>query len=113
MNRTKTPKVAPNCSKIDPMQFSLIIAGSIFKFVDQAHYDAVGDLVIEHIQNIMKTKYGLQQIRIPPSDSKWAPQTDIFVSPDWKTNPKMMVLLQVRFALKVSAKLVHLRQPGA
>jgi hypothetical protein len=91
--------------------------GKPFHWVNQAHYDALGDtiyryvcsslcdcvLTSRHIQELMVSQFGLQEVLLPLNNNGTGPFNNIFVSPDWKTAKKLMLIIQgsgaVRYGL--------------
>lgn len=71
-----------------------IDTGKKFHWVNQIHYDALGDTVFRHIQKLMVEDYGLQEVLLPLDADYKGPTNNIFVSPDWQTADKLMLLIQ-------------------
>jgi len=75
-----------------------IDTGTPFHWVNQAHYDALGDTIVSHIQKIMVTDYKLNEVLLPlksEEDPDYdGPYNDIYVSKDWDTCEKLMLLIQ-------------------
>lgn len=71
-----------------------IDTGKPFHWVNQAHYDALGDTIYRHIQELMMSQYGLQEINLPLGSNGQGPFNNIFVSPNWQTAKKLMLLIQ-------------------
>lgn len=68
-----------------------------FKFVDQKHYDKLGDKLCDWVQAFMMDKLKLNKVMIPFKEelSEGAAQAPIFVSEDWETNTeRALVLIQ-------------------
>jgi len=65
--------------------------GEPFKFVDQKHYERLGDVILEYIQEEMRTTYDLEEIRIPTEAE--GPKANIFVSKDLRSNQKGLLIL--------------------
>ena len=68
-----------------------------FKFVDQKHYDKLGDLLCDWIQALMMDKFKLQKVMVPLSKhlNEGKAQAPIFVSEDFETNTeKALILIQ-------------------
>jgi hypothetical protein len=63
----------------------------------------LGDTVFRHIQGLMVKDYGLQEVLLPLDADYKGPTNNIFVSPDWQTSDKLMLLIQgsgaVRYGL--------------
>ena len=66
--------------------------GEGFQFVDQKHYEELGDLVTNYIQEEMKLTYGLQEVWIP-KDFEGSAKSNIFISQDWEQNTSKALLL--------------------
>lgn len=66
-----------------------------FKFVDQKHYDKLGDLLCDWIQALMMDKFKLRKEMVPLSKdlTEGKAQAPIFVSEDWQTNTKRALIL--------------------
>ena len=62
-----------------------------FKFIDQKHYDKLGDVLCDWIQALMMDKFKLRKIMVPLKDdlAEGKAQAPIFVSKDWETNKKI------------------------
>jgi len=71
-----------------------IDTGKKFHWVNQEHYDALGDIVYRHIQGLMVKDYGLEEVLLPLQEDYEGPTNNIFVSSDWKTATKLMLLIQ-------------------
>ena len=56
--------------------------GSGFQWVDQNHYDALGDLIAEHIVEEIQIKYGMRPVQIPTLNL----QATVYTSPDFESN---------------------------
>eukprot|EP01130_Rhizamoeba_saxonica_P010068 TRINITY_DN4123_c0_g1_i1.p1 TRINITY_DN4123_c0_g1~~TRINITY_DN4123_c0_g1_i1.p1 ORF type:complete len:342 (+),score=60.13 TRINITY_DN4123_c0_g1_i1:47-1072(+) len=69
-----------------------ITSGSSFHWVNQTHYDLLGDFVTSHIQTLMKED-GYEQIWLP-LDAQHSPRCNIFTSPNFHTCNKLIVLIQ-------------------
>lgn len=68
-----------------------------FKFVDQKHYDKLGDFLCDWIQGLMVDKFKMRKIHVPFEKdlTEGAAQTPIFISEDWETNTeRALVLIQ-------------------
>jgi hypothetical protein len=65
-----------------------------FHWVNQSHYDALGDIIYRHIQELMVSQFGLQEIKLPLGYDGKGPYNNIFVSPDWQTAQKLMLIIQ-------------------
>jgi hypothetical protein len=65
--------------------------GEPFKFVDQKHYERLGDLILEYIQEQMRTTYNLTEVLLPLEGE--GPKSNIFISPDIATNRKGLLIL--------------------
>jgi hypothetical protein len=65
--------------------------GEPFKFVDQKHYERIGDVVLEYIQEQMRTTYNLTEILLPLEGE--GPKSNIFVSSDLATNQRGLLIL--------------------
>eukprot|EP00741_Cyanophora_paradoxa_P008169 tig00001265_g7906.t1 len=68
--------------------------GKAFEFVDQAHYDRLGDKVLEYIQRALVTKYNLRLVRLPLDATADEPTSNIFVSGDLETNAAKLLFIQ-------------------
>lgn len=66
--------------------------GGKFKFVDQKHYELLGDLIVTEIQEIMKNECEMVEVFVPESEPK-AKQSNIFHSPDFFTNKETLLVL--------------------
>uniref|UniRef100_A0A6B2LF01 Arb2 domain-containing protein n=1 Tax=Arcella intermedia TaxID=1963864 RepID=A0A6B2LF01_9EUKA len=53
----------------------------------------MGDVIVKHIQGLMVSEYGLEEVLLPlhPEDG---PKNNIFVSPNWQTAERLMLLIQ-------------------
>eukprot|EP01090_Pellita_catalonica_P007577 TRINITY_DN18168_c0_g1_i1.p1 TRINITY_DN18168_c0_g1~~TRINITY_DN18168_c0_g1_i1.p1 ORF type:complete len:450 (-),score=98.85 TRINITY_DN18168_c0_g1_i1:80-1429(-) len=67
--------------------------GRKFHWVNQAHYDALGDFIYLHIQHLMKTEFDLEEIWLPVGSTEKDPRVNIFLSKDALTNPDRLLLL--------------------
>jgi len=66
-----------------------------FHWVNQLHYDLMGDLIAPYIQEKMVNEFKLQEIFLPENASPAHAKTNIFITPDALTNPnKLMLLIQ-------------------
>eukprot|EP00026_Physarum_polycephalum_P010134 Phypoly_transcript_10285.p1 GENE.Phypoly_transcript_10285~~Phypoly_transcript_10285.p1 ORF type:complete len:331 (+),score=73.34 Phypoly_transcript_10285:209-1201(+) len=70
-----------------------IETGGKFKFIDQKHYELLGDLIVDEIQNIMKEEQKMVEVLVPDSE-KEKKRANIFHSPDFfKNKDALMVLI--------------------
>jgi len=70
--------------------------GDSFHWVNQLHYDLLGDLIIQYLQERMKTEFKMQELFLPEK-STLPPhvRNNIFMTQDALTNPhKLMLLIQ-------------------
>jgi len=68
--------------------------GNPFHWVNQAHYDALGDTIVKHIQNLMVTDYNLEEVYLPLDADYSGPKNNIFMSKDVLTCSRLMLLIQ-------------------
>lgn len=64
-----------------------------FEFVNQEHYNKLGDLVLKYIQQQLVEHYELQEVWLPPNAHR-ARQTNIFLSPNIHENDRLMLIIQ-------------------
>jgi len=64
-----------------------------FHWVNQAHYDALGDVIVRDIQNLMVQKYQLKEILLP-LDKTNVPQNNIFISENALNCDTLCLLIQ-------------------
>jgi len=60
-----------------------------FQFVDQAHYEALGDVIDEEVYSLLEKEGGLDRIHVGPSK----PASFIFCSKDYMSSDKLLVLI--------------------
>jgi len=65
-----------------------------FHWVNQAHYDALGDYIVEHIQYLMKTEYHMEEVWLPVGAGPEDPRCNIFISPGALEKEKLILLIQ-------------------
>lgn len=88
------------------------ISGDKFHWVNQVHYDLLGDLIVPHLQEIMKKDYGLKEVLLPldwkeKGLEKWQ-CNNIFMSEDALTNPdRLMLLCQGSGAVRAGQWVCH------
>jgi len=70
--------------------------GKPFHWVNQAHYDALGDIIVKHIQNMMVKEYGLKEVWLPIDQhyTGTGPRCNIFMSEDALTCQNLVLLIQ-------------------
>eukprot|EP01129_Flabellula_baltica_P015183 TRINITY_DN7553_c0_g1_i1.p1 TRINITY_DN7553_c0_g1~~TRINITY_DN7553_c0_g1_i1.p1 ORF type:complete len:358 (-),score=68.04 TRINITY_DN7553_c0_g1_i1:14-1087(-) len=68
------------------------VNGMSFHWVNQVHYDALGDIIVDHIQTILKDKYHLKEIELPLDLEYTGAKTNIFVTEG--DCDKLLVLIQ-------------------
>jgi len=88
------------------------INGDKFHWVNQAHYDALGDLIIDYIQNKMKEDYKMEEVWLPLGAEEGAiARNNIFLSPNALQADKLILLIQgsgaVRPGLWARALFIH------
>jgi len=90
------PKYNPNPKSIQDLGYhfqerKLVNSetGEKFKFIDQKHYELLGDLIVTEIQNIMKAETKLVEVFIPEDEKA----VNIFHSPDFFTNENVLLVL--------------------
>jgi len=71
-----------------------IDTGKPFHWVNQTHYDALGDTIYRHIQGLMVSQFGFEEIFLPLNQNYVGPRNNIFVSPNWQTAEKLMLIIQ-------------------
>jgi hypothetical protein len=67
--------------------------GKPFHWVNQAHYDALGDVIVKDIQKLMVDKYGLKEIFLPLNKEN-VPKNNIFISADALECETLVLLIQ-------------------
>ena len=60
-----------------------------FEFVDQSHYEALGDVIGDEVYTLLEKQGGLNRMAVGPSN----PKSFIFCSEDHKTSKKLLVLI--------------------
>lgn len=63
-----------------------IKTGGKFKFIDQKHYELLGDFVAPAIQKLMTTEYHMKEDWVPRNAQASEKRTNIFYSDDFFTN---------------------------
>jgi hypothetical protein len=96
----KTIPMFDNPSKISDFNYEYvndklvnIDTGKPFHWVNQSHYDALGDTIFRHIQELM-IQGGLEEILLPLDHHDVGPFNNIFVSKNWQTAKKLMLIIQ-------------------
>lgn len=78
--------------------------------MNQMHYDALGDFVMEHIQNLMRgEEFKMEEVLLPlDADDAEVPRNNIFLTPGALQADKLIILIQgsgaVRYALTLARK---------
>lgn len=90
-----------------------VSTGAAFHWVNQAHYDALGDTIVKHIQSLLSSEYGLKEVLLPIQEHRdeyeyEGPSSNIFVSEDWQTSDKLLLLIQGSGAVRYMSVLVFL-----
>jgi len=68
--------------------------GEKFHWVNQIHYDLLGDLIVPHIQQIMMKDFGMKEELLPlNTELPIHIRNNIFITPDALTNPNKLLLL--------------------
>ncbi|ELR19510.1 uncharacterized protein ACA1_269310 [Acanthamoeba castellanii str. Neff] len=71
------------------------INGDKFHWVNQMHYDALGDFIVEHIQNLLKKEHNMEEVILPLDvDNPDVPRTNIFLTPGALQAEKLILLIQ-------------------
>jgi hypothetical protein len=65
-----------------------------FHFVSQQHYDALGDIIVRHLQLTMMREYRLIEHKLPEGADPDGPKNNIFVSADWQTCDVLLLIIQ-------------------
>jgi len=70
--------------------------GAKFHWVNQVHYDLLGDLIVPYIQQRMMNEFGMEEVQLPIECELPAHmRSNIFMTPDALTNKdKLMLLIQ-------------------
>jgi len=69
--------------------------GDKFHWVNQTHYDALGDFIVEHIQNLLKKEYDMEEVLLPLGvDDPDVPRNNIFLTPGALQADKLILLIQ-------------------
>jgi len=63
-----------------------------FTFIEQKHYELLGDVILSYVQEVMRVKYRQREIWIPENVQD-GPKCNIFVSEDFETNRERCLLL--------------------
>lgn len=80
--------------------------GEKFHWVNQIHYDLLGDLIVPHIQEIMREQFKMKEVFLPlNSDLPKHMCNNIFMTPDALTSDKLMLLIQGSGAVRLKHKL--------
>eukprot|EP00003_Mantamonas_plastica_P016098 TRINITY_DN2697_c2_g1_i1.p1 TRINITY_DN2697_c2_g1~~TRINITY_DN2697_c2_g1_i1.p1 ORF type:complete len:317 (-),score=114.01 TRINITY_DN2697_c2_g1_i1:112-1062(-) len=56
--------------------------GEGFKFIDQAHYDNLGDGVVQYIYDQLESSFGLERVNLPLDAKEGEPTIPIFRTPE-------------------------------
>jgi len=69
--------------------------GDKFHWVNQIHYDLLGDLIVPHIQKLMMEEFGMIEIGLPEK-CELPPhiRSNIFLTPNWETCDVLCLLIQ-------------------
>ena len=59
----------------------------------QEAFEEVGNLTMGYVQQVMKTKYGMQEVWIGDDSKPNGPKCNIFISPDFYENPGRCLVL--------------------
>jgi len=72
--------------------------GDRFHWVNQIHYDLLGDLIIPYIQQRMVSDFKMSRVDLPledrPSHLPSNIKSEIFFSPDWENKTRLVLLIQ-------------------
>ena len=63
-----------------------------FTFVEQKHYELLGDVILSYVQEVMRVKYMQMEVLIPETPAE-GPKCNIFLSQDFYTNQERCLLL--------------------
>lgn len=63
-----------------------------FTFVEQKHYELLGDVILSYVQEVMRVKYLQKEVLIPEMPAE-GPKCNIFLSQDFFTNSDRCLLL--------------------
>ncbi|ELR18652.1 uncharacterized protein ACA1_392980 [Acanthamoeba castellanii str. Neff] len=67
--------------------------GTPFQFINQKHYEAMGDMIVRHIQEAMLKAYQLTEQIIPLHDVPYEmPRSCLYMSPEWETAEVLLLL---------------------
>eukprot|EP01118_Nematostelium_gracile_P017835 TRINITY_DN7740_c0_g1_i1.p1 TRINITY_DN7740_c0_g1~~TRINITY_DN7740_c0_g1_i1.p1 ORF type:complete len:365 (+),score=109.06 TRINITY_DN7740_c0_g1_i1:70-1164(+) len=67
--------------------------GGKFEFIDQTHYNLIGEMVVKYIQDKIVSDYDFEEVFIPEQPKKKGLVSNIFVSKDALKNPKKLLLI--------------------
>jgi len=68
------------------------LIGTPFHWVNQSHYDALGDVITLHIQEILRSTFSLKEVFLPLDVD--GPKTNIFLSENFQSCENILVLVQ-------------------
>lgn len=73
----------------------MTLSGGPMPRMNQAEYEKVGDIVTGYIQQVMKTRFNMQEVWVGDDSKPNAPKVNIFLSDDFYTNAgRCLVLIQ-------------------
>lgn len=72
-----------------------IETGKPFHYISETHYEALGDFIVQEIQNKMVKECDMVEVFLPEGDEyKNAPKTNIFMTKDALTCDKLLLIIQ-------------------
>lgn len=78
-----------NIKTDEPFQFKVSADDSY----NQKHYEAIGEVLTQHVYQLLESECGLKKLYIPIKSRDGEPRTFVFVSDDALTNPDKLLLL--------------------
>ncbi|KAJ3193820.1 hypothetical protein HK101_004035 [Irineochytrium annulatum] len=86
--------------KLDGSPYEFVVEKDNHK-VNQKHYEDVGDAIVEYIEELLQSKYGLMAVHLPVDAPQGSPRSVIYMSPDALTSEKPLLMLVPGSAIKV------------
>jgi hypothetical protein len=85
----------------------LILSDEKFNLqLTQQQYEVFGNFIVEYVTNKMKVDYDMEKVLLPTDATTTEPQTDIYMTKNWKDCEKLLVLIQGSGAVRQGLSLL-------
>jgi hypothetical protein len=102
-NKKESFQIPDNPKSLEDFGFAYNEAGELRNIImnekfnlqlTQQQYEVFGNFIVEYVTNKMKVDYDMEKVLLPTDATTTEPQTDIYMTKNWKDCEKLLVLIQ-------------------